>query len=147
LQQLSVGCALAALAASPAGWSASGSSTPSQTQPSALRLPDLAPTRLFFDRSCDLKGEIANKGAQAFHGSADGVVKRNGQTISTHTHSLSLAPGAKTVVRLAPRSVLGTWVEENSSWLWAVDTKHKVKESNESNNSVTYSGKCVKRPQ
>jgi len=137
-------CALAILAASSAAHAASGGKQQSPTQPLQL-LPDLAPTRLFFDRSCDLKGEIANKGGKAFNGKVNSYVTRNSQTISTHAHSLSLAPGAKVIIRLAPRPQLGNWVYEQAGWGWIVDEEKKVTESNDLNNSITFSGKCIQK--
>jgi len=135
--------AVLALAVAPT-WAASGGERPG-THPPQHALPDLVPTRLFFDRVCDLKAELSNRGSAPFSGAVDSRVTRNGQTISTHNNSFSLMPGAKAVVKLAPHSQLGVWVNETASWSWIVDYTNKIKETNEGNNTITISRKCSGR--
>jgi hypothetical protein len=137
---------IAAVLALPAvaAWAASGSERPG-THPPQHALPDLAPTRLFFDRVCDLKGELRNQGAAPFSGTVDSRLTHNGQTIATLSTSVSLMPGAKTVVKLAPRAQLGVWVNETASWGWTLDYTNKIKETSDGNNSITISRKCSGR--
>ncbi len=119
---------------------------PTATQSVTKTTVDLAPTKIFFNRFCDLKAEICNQGSRPFGGQVGSRVLRNGQIISAGTLPLLLGPGATATVTLWPRALLGVWATEQNTWTWEVDYQHKVHESNEDNNSISVTLKCVKRP-